>query len=221
MQSQLECGPRPHVADAKLLCIAQQSRSWILRKIKKTNSHLPVTDGLSAARRDGVIRRSCLEITKSLMATRPPLFSIAGQNETMVTNATHETSFLEQWRAPLWFDRLFHSFNSRATQSAAPGAVSPGRGRAVLGESCLSPSAELQNISHPCARELQLTRSRVNDIVRERRAITASTALRLARFFGTTPQFWMNMQTSYELRKAENQIGPAISKIEPSRKQVV
>jgi antitoxin HigA-1 len=46
------------------------------------------------------------------------------------------------------------------------------------------------------ARQIHLTRSRVNDIVRERRAITADSALRLARFFGTTPQFWMNMQAS-------------------------
>ena len=70
------------------------------------------------------------------------------------------------------------------------------------------------------ARQIHLTRSRINDIVRERRAITASTALRLARFFGTTPQFWMNMQASYELRKAENELGRKISKIEPARKQV-
>jgi antitoxin HigA-1 len=92
--------------------------------------------------------------------------------------------------------------------------VHPGE---ILREEFLKP----MNISaYELAQQIHLTRSRVNDIVRERRAITASTALRLARFFGTTPQFWMNMQTSYELRKAENQIGPAISKIEPARKQV-
>lgn len=70
------------------------------------------------------------------------------------------------------------------------------------------------------ARQIYLTRSRVNDIVRERRAITADTALRLARFFGTTPQFWMNMQASYEQRKAENELGPKIGKIQPARKRV-
>ncbi len=70
------------------------------------------------------------------------------------------------------------------------------------------------------ARQIHLTRSRVNDIVRERRAITADTALRLARFFGTTPQLWMNMQASYELRKAENQLASKIAKIEPARKRV-
>lgn len=40
---------------------------------------------------------------------------------------------------------------------------------------------------------------RINEIVHGRRAVTADTALRLARFFGTTPQFWLNMQTQYEL----------------------
>jgi len=70
------------------------------------------------------------------------------------------------------------------------------------------------------ARRICLTRSRVNDIARERRAITADTALRLARFFGTTAQFWMNMQASYELRKAENVLGAKLSRIEPARKRV-
>jgi antitoxin HigA-1 len=70
------------------------------------------------------------------------------------------------------------------------------------------------------ARHIHLTRSRVNDIVLERRAVTADTALRLARFFGTTPQFWMNMQASYELRKAENELGPKLSSIEPAGRLV-
>lgn len=70
------------------------------------------------------------------------------------------------------------------------------------------------------ARQIHLTRSRVNDIVRQRRAITADTALRLARFFGTTPQFWMNMQASYELRNADNELGRTISEIQPAKKRV-
>jgi antitoxin HigA-1 len=70
------------------------------------------------------------------------------------------------------------------------------------------------------ARQIHLTRSRINDIVLERRAITADTALRLARFFGTTPQFWMNMQASYELRRAENELGGKLSIIEPAGRRV-
>ncbi len=53
---------------------------------------------------------------------------------------------------------------------------------------------------------------RINDIVRERRAITPDTALRLARYFGTTPQFWLNLQTSYDLKNAEQKIGTKIER---------
>jgi len=71
------------------------------------------------------------------------------------------------------------------------------------------------------ARQLHLTRSRVNDIVLERRAITADTAVRLGRYFGTTAAFWINMQTSFDLRKAENQLGRSLLRITPlkSRKK--
>ncbi|MHB1958465.1 MAG: HigA family addiction module antitoxin [Acidobacteriaceae bacterium] len=54
------------------------------------------------------------------------------------------------------------------------------------------------------AKELKLTRPRLNDIALERRAITADSAVRLAKYFGTTAQFWMNMQSSYELCEEEN-----------------
>ena len=65
------------------------------------------------------------------------------------------------------------------------------------------------------AKEIRLSRSRLNDIVREKRAISADTAVRLGRYFGTTPQFWMNMQASYELRQAENALGREINGIIP------
>jgi addiction module HigA family antidote len=65
------------------------------------------------------------------------------------------------------------------------------------------------------AKELKLTRPRLNDIVLERRAITADTAIRLAKYFGTTAQFWMNMQSSYELREAENANHNIIDTIAP------
>jgi len=58
---------------------------------------------------------------------------------------------------------------------------------------------------------------RINDIILEKRGITADTALRLARYFGTTEQFWMNLQASYELRKAKSQIGQDLLKIRPRR----
>ena len=50
---------------------------------------------------------------------------------------------------------------------------------------------------------LAVTPARINDIVRGRRGITADTALRLARYFGTDARSWMNLQTAYDLRQAE------------------
>lgn len=53
------------------------------------------------------------------------------------------------------------------------------------------------------ARALNVPAPRVNDIVRERRGITADTAMRLARYFGGDARSWLNLQSNYELRKAE------------------
>lgn len=64
--------------------------------------------------------------------------------------------------------------------------------------------------AHALALELRVPAPRINDIVRERRAITPDTALRLARYFGTTPQFWMNLQISYDLKSAEIKNGQKI-----------
>ncbi len=53
------------------------------------------------------------------------------------------------------------------------------------------------------ARALKVTPARINDIVRERRGITADTALRLARYFRTDARSWLNLQAAYDLRVAE------------------
>jgi antitoxin HigA-1 len=51
---------------------------------------------------------------------------------------------------------------------------------------------------------------RVTQILNGRRAITGDTALRLAHFFGTTPEFWLNLQSLYEIRLAEKKAGESI-----------
>lgn len=65
--------------------------------------------------------------------------------------------------------------------------------------------------AHALALELKVPAPRINEIVRERRAITPDTALRLARYLGTTPQFWMNLQISYDLKFAEIKVGSKIA----------
>lgn len=62
------------------------------------------------------------------------------------------------------------------------------------------------------AQALDVPANRVSAILKGQRGVTADTALRLSRFFGTTPQVWMNLQKTYELRVAENKSGNAIAK---------
>ena len=77
----------------------------------------------------------------------------------------------------------------------------------ILREEFLSP---LGMSSHELALALRVPATRINDIVNEKRGITADTALRLSRYFGTTAKFWLNLQASYELEVAEDQLGQAV-----------
>ena len=65
------------------------------------------------------------------------------------------------------------------------------------------------------ARAIGVTPARVNEIVRQRRGITAETALRLAKFFNTDAQSWMNLQDRYELAIAERNATKALKSIRP------
>jgi addiction module HigA family antidote len=69
------------------------------------------------------------------------------------------------------------------------------------------------------AKELKLPAPRINDIVREKRGLSADTALRLARYFGNSPEFWMNMQARYDLLVATAN-GKEIGKIKPRTARV-
>ena len=62
------------------------------------------------------------------------------------------------------------------------------------------------------AMALHVPTTRISEIVNERRGITTDTALRLGRYFGTTPDFWINMQAAYELAIAEDRLLPKIEK---------
>src|SRR5918996_4478298 len=67
-------------------------------------------------------------------------------------------------------------------------------------------------------RDLRVPVTRMSEIVNGRRSITADTALRLARYFGTTPQFWMNLQAAYDLDVAQDARGVEIAdRIRPHR----
>ena len=73
---------------------------------------------------------------------------------------------------------------------------------------------ELQTIglsANALSKALGVPVNRITAILKGQRGITADTALRLARYFGTTPKLWLNLQQSYELRRAEITVGRRIS----------
>lgn len=69
--------------------------------------------------------------------------------------------------------------------------------------------------SHAVAAAIGVTPARVNDIVNEKRGITADTALRLGRYFGTTADVWINLQKRFELEIARRELGSVLAHIRP------
>lgn len=91
-------------------------------------------------------------------------------------------------------------------------AIHPGEHlKEELGQIALS-AAEL-------ARQIEVPVNRITGIINGQRGITADTALRLGHWFGTSAQFWMNLQQLYELRRAERAVGEALARL-PRRTDV-
>lgn len=80
----------------------------------------------------------------------------------------------------------------------------------VLLEEFLLPLGLSQNA---LARAIDVPPRRINEIVQGKRAVTADTALRLARYFGTSPNFWMGLQDDYELEEAQRELGADLDRI--------
>ena len=68
------------------------------------------------------------------------------------------------------------------------------------------------------ARDIVVPPGRISAIVNGKSAITADTAIRLGRYFGTSPEVWMGLQADYELRVAQRTIGPEVEKRVPARR---
>lgn len=77
----------------------------------------------------------------------------------------------------------------------------------ILREEFLEP---LEMSANALSLELHVPAPRINDIVREKRAVSTDTAMRLARYFGTTAQFWLNLQTAFDLKQAGAEAGAQI-----------
>ena len=87
--------------------------------------------------------------------------------------------------------------------------VHPGE---ILLEEFLTPLAVSQ---YQLAKEIRVPARRINEIVHGQRRISADTALRLARFFGTSERFWINLQARYDLEVEKDRLGDALEGIRP------
>ena len=87
--------------------------------------------------------------------------------------------------------------------------VHPGE---ILREEFLTPLAVSQ---YKLAKEIGVPARRINEIVHGQRRISADTALRLARFFGTSERFWINLQARYDLEVEKDRLGDALEGIRP------
>jgi antitoxin HigA-1 len=85
------------------------------------------------------------------------------------------------------------------------------------GEHLAEELKELDMSAAALARRLKVPTNRITEIVNGRRAVTGDTALRLAHYFGTSAEFWLNLQKLYELRLAERRVGGKIKAL-PTRK---
>jgi len=93
-----------------------------------------------------------------------------------------------------------------------PAPIHPGE---ILLEEFLQPMGITQ---YRLAKDVNVPARRINEIVLGKRSITADTALRLARYFGMTEQFWMNLQTRYDLELEKDRLGPRLrEEVQPVR----
>lgn len=84
--------------------------------------------------------------------------------------------------------------------------ITPGE---ILAEEFLGPMAVTQ---YRLARDIGVPPRRINEIVKGQRAITADTALRLGRYFGMAPEFWLNLQTHYDLEQEQERLASRLEK---------
>jgi len=93
-------------------------------------------------------------------------------------------------------------------------ALAPVHPGEILREEYLAP---LGMSPYALAAELRVPRTRIERLVREKTPVTPDTALRLARYFGTTPEFWLSIQAQFDIETAQQDIGKDITAIKPRK----
>src|SRR5262249_14117721 len=105
--------------------------------------------------------------------------------------------------------RSWTTTKGRTTRAMTRPPIHPGE---ILTEEL----AELQVSPTELARQIAVPPNRISQIIQGKRSITGDTALRLGHWFGTSAQFWLNLQTAYDLRVAAEEAGDAIDRL-PTR----
>jgi addiction module HigA family antidote len=103
----------------------------------------------------------------------------------------------------VWLRLIFSELNTVVIKNTIP----PIHAGEILQEEFLAP---LKLSANKLAAALGVPTNRITAIIKGQRGITGDTALRLAEYFSTTPQFWMNLQSTYELRLAETTLAPEV-----------
>ena len=104
------------------------------------------------------------------------------------------------------------SKSSTTTEDFMTRSLSPVHPGEVLLEEFMRPLGLSQ---YRVAKETSVPPRRINEIVQGKRAVTADTALRLAKFFGTSEMFWLNLQARYDLDVEKQKIAPALAAVRP------
>lgn len=81
----------------------------------------------------------------------------------------------------------------------------------VLNEEFIKP---LQISAYRLSKDIHIPQTRISEIIKGRRRITADTALRLSKYFGTTPKFWLGLQDDFDIEEEQNQIIEELNTIE-------
>ena len=81
------------------------------------------------------------------------------------------------------------------------------------GEHLAEELSELGMSAAELARQIEVPTNRITEILNGRRSITGDTALRLGHFFGTTAEFWLNLQSLYEIRLAQRKVGKSVKSL--------
>jgi addiction module HigA family antidote len=116
---------------------------------------------------------------------------------------------------------VYPAANNRHHPAGASGLTSDSPRHAWNSEILADELSELQITPTELSRQISVPPNRISQIIQGKRAITGDTALRLGHWFQTSPQFWLNLQSAYDLRLASDEVGREVATLptKPARRR--